>query len=57
MVRQLPNLGLVIDLTNTNKYYKGQVSEEISEETVEEEELQSIDYNKLIDHHNDHSRD
>lgn len=51
MVKQLPQLGLVIDLTNTNKYYNGQVSEE-----VEKEKLQSND-NKLIDRHNDHSLD
>lgn len=26
VVKQVPNLGLVIDLTNTNKYYNGEVS-------------------------------
>lgn len=25
LVKLVPNLGLVIDLTNTNKYYNGQV--------------------------------
>lgn len=27
VLEKVPNLGLVIDLTNTNKYYDGQVSD------------------------------
>lgn len=37
VVKQVPNLGLVIDLTNTNKYYSGDVSEEENKKLLKKE--------------------